>query len=268
MIVGHESAVRQLKAFLNPVTLLYGPKSVGKRTLAERLALWHKVKPFDYRFYSRLSVEHAREIRQFAATVPLSKFKLVVARIDGSSRESLNALLKLLEEPPPSIRFILIASQPTLPTVESRAAVFRLGYLSDAEVEKVLVEHLGWDQPNAAKVAPLAGGQIETARAAHELDVAKAPVVTLLKAASTGDRELLLNGLALLGNDQARLLERWATEARTANYKVFSPDDGYGLDNDVRSIDKLISIMQMGARPKIAAKLALLEIVEDRRVRA
>lgn len=54
-----------------------------------------------------------------------------------------NALLKILEEPPADTVFILTASDPRrlLPTIRSRAVVFRLGRLGDQEVRGFLAEH-------------------------------------------------------------------------------------------------------------------------------
>ena len=54
--------------------------------------------------------------------------------------EAANALLKFLEEPPPSTFVILTATDATqvLPTIRSRAALVRLNRLSDAEVEEFL----------------------------------------------------------------------------------------------------------------------------------
>jgi DNA polymerase-3 subunit delta' len=59
-----------------------------------------------------------------------------------SSPEAANALLKFLEEPPPSALIVLTTTEPTrvLPTIRSRAVPVRLGRLSTAEVEAALGE--------------------------------------------------------------------------------------------------------------------------------
>jgi DNA polymerase-3 subunit delta' len=60
--------------------------------------------------------------------------------VQEASPEAANALLKLLEEPPPGSIFILTTEEPRrlLPTVRSRAAAVRMGGLSDAEVKQFL----------------------------------------------------------------------------------------------------------------------------------
>jgi DNA polymerase III subunit delta' len=57
-----------------------------------------------------------------------------------SSQEAANALLKLLEEPPPGSLFILTTVDPSrlLPTMLSRAVPVRLGKLTDGEVREFL----------------------------------------------------------------------------------------------------------------------------------
>jgi DNA polymerase-3 subunit delta' len=60
-----------------------------------------------------------------------------------SSPEAANALLKLLEEPPPRSLFVLTTAEPglVLPTIRSRTVPVRLSRLSDAEVKEFLVEY-------------------------------------------------------------------------------------------------------------------------------
>jgi DNA polymerase-3 subunit delta' len=57
-----------------------------------------------------------------------------------SSPDAANALLKLLEEPPPGSLFLLTTADPRrlLPTVRSRAVPLRLGRLADADVREFL----------------------------------------------------------------------------------------------------------------------------------
>ena len=61
-----------------------------------------------------------------------------------ASPEAANALLKLLEEPPPGSVFVLTTVEPKrlLPTTLSRAVPVRLGRVTDAEVTEFLRSHL------------------------------------------------------------------------------------------------------------------------------
>ncbi len=58
----------------------------------------------------------------------------------ASSPEAANAFLKLLEETPPTVTFILTSSEPTslLPTIKSRVIAFRVPRLGDAELRQFI----------------------------------------------------------------------------------------------------------------------------------
>jgi DNA polymerase III subunit delta' len=82
----------------------------------------------------------------------------ILDEADRLSAEIQNALLKTLEEPPPSSSFILVTSRPEvlLPTVRSRCPMLRFGRLSIADVERLLRERHGLE-PAAAREAALVG---------------------------------------------------------------------------------------------------------------
>lgn len=73
---------------------------------------------------------------------------------------SQNALLKVLEEPPPGTAFVLATSRPDalLQTIRSRCPRVRFGTLSTAEVAALLVERHGLPEPEALAAAALGGG--------------------------------------------------------------------------------------------------------------
>src|SRR5215472_18061384 len=57
-------------------------------------------------------------------------------------KEAANSLLKVLEEPPPSVHILLLAENPSelLPTIRSRCALVRLGALPVEEIEMLLAD--------------------------------------------------------------------------------------------------------------------------------
>lgn len=57
-------------------------------------------------------------------------------------KEAANSLLKILEEPPPTVHILLLAENPgeLLPTIRSRCALVRLGALPPEELEVLLAE--------------------------------------------------------------------------------------------------------------------------------
>lgn len=80
-------------------------------------------------------------------------------RADEFNVQSQNALLKILEEPPAGVRFILTASSPAplLPTVRSRLFTVRVGFgTSRGSAEEILKSRPGISAPLAAKMAAFA----------------------------------------------------------------------------------------------------------------
>ena len=109
----------------------------------------------------------------------------------ASSPEAANALLKVLEEPPPDTWFVLTAAEPAslLPTIRSRLVQVRVRRLKAAEVARFLAEV---PQPplapaEARRRADLAAGSIGAALAAGAEDGDAAPEArALLEAAARG----------------------------------------------------------------------------------
>lgn len=78
-------------------------------------------------------------------------------------KEAANSLLKVLEEPPPFASIFLLAENPgeLLPTIRSRAVVYRLGALPTAEIEALLAERRGdLDPRQRALIARLSEGAV------------------------------------------------------------------------------------------------------------
>jgi DNA polymerase-3 subunit delta' len=78
-------------------------------------------------------------------------------------KEAANSLLKILEEPPAYAHIFLLAENPgeLLPTIRSRAGIFRLGALPSEEIEALLAaRRTDWKPKQRALVARLAEGAI------------------------------------------------------------------------------------------------------------
>ena len=161
--------------------LITGPEGVGKATLAYRFArsllagrsaadslgldpgdpVFRRVAASSHadlltiervfnektkRMKSQIAVEDVRRITGFMSLTPAEGGWRVVV-VDGAEElnpASANALLKILEEPPPRAILLLACAAPgrLLPTIRSRCRRLRLAPLGDAAMDQVLSRYL------------------------------------------------------------------------------------------------------------------------------
>jgi len=119
-----------------------------------------------------------------------------------------DALLKTLEEPPPSAIFILVSAYPDvlLQTVISRCRRLRFGPLSERDVARVLVERAGLDLVAAKALAAASGGSVARALAERVGDIGddRDAAMAVLAATRRGVGEQLKASAALAKNTSDR----------------------------------------------------------------
>ncbi len=89
-----------------------------------------------------ISIDKIREIRRVSAMKPMEGLRVVIiSDADTMNVQAANALLKILEEPPPAMHLILITSRVNalLQTIISRCQEIRFSALSDAEIAESLI---------------------------------------------------------------------------------------------------------------------------------
>lgn len=117
-----------------------------------------------------LSVAEIRDVVQAAARRPATgRWQIVVVEdADRLTEAAANALLKVVEEPPPRTVFLLCAPsvdpEDISVTLKSRCRHVPLAIAPAADIERVLVERDGIDRANAAWAASVCGGHIGRAK--------------------------------------------------------------------------------------------------------
>jgi DNA polymerase-3 subunit delta' len=133
---------------------------------ARRTDPWYPTNPNEP---TGIYVAHVQVIRRIAVARPAMGRRKVFIVGDAeslvpqeASPEAANALLKLLEEPPPDTTVILTASDvdALLPTIRSRLLSVRVLPLPIERLETFLRDERGIDNDQAARVARLAEGSI------------------------------------------------------------------------------------------------------------
>ena len=189
-VVGQDAAVARLRASARtPVHayLIVGPAGTGKLAAARSFAasllceedgcgvcdvcrrVLAEVHP-DLRVVQRegasMSIADAREVTRIAAQAPVeARRKVLVLDELHLVEEAGPALLKTIEEPPPSTFFVVLAEQvpPELVTIASRCARVDFGPVPAEVIEERLTAE-GVDPAAAALAAVSSGGRPERAR--------------------------------------------------------------------------------------------------------
>lgn len=111
------------------------------------------------------------QIRDLLSTLAMKPFSaehrvVIIDEAQALTPEAGNALLKVLEEPPPDTILILICIQKSdlLPTIVSRCRNIQFQPLSPEDLARLLSHHQGLAPEHARVIAGLAGGSYEKAR--------------------------------------------------------------------------------------------------------
>ncbi len=120
-----------------------------------------------------ISVEEVRELKKFLnlSAPDGGRRAVIIDAADEMNPNAANAILKMLEEPPARVTFLLIAHQPArlLPTIRSRCRSLPLHPLSPQDLADALTQ-AGVEVEDPQATAELAGGSVGTALRLVTLD--------------------------------------------------------------------------------------------------
>ena len=125
-----------------------------------------------------IKVEQIRELGEFMSmTAALSPWRVaVIDTVDELESSGANALLKMLEEPPPNTLFFLVSHAPgrLLPTIRSRCRRLDFTNLDDDAMTSILeAEAPALTRPQRQRIIAMSNGSAGRALAFAELDLAK-----------------------------------------------------------------------------------------------
>ena len=125
-----------------------------------------------------IKVEQIRDLGEFLSLTPaMSPWRVVIIdTLDDLEASGANALLKILEEPPPNTLFLLVSHAPgrLLPTIRSRCRRLDFQNLGDDAMTSVLEAYAPNLAPvERARIVTMSGGSAGRALAFAELGLAK-----------------------------------------------------------------------------------------------
>jgi DNA polymerase-3 subunit delta' len=194
---------------------------------------------------------------------------------DRLTPEAQNALLRLLEEPPPRVVLILITAQPAslLPTVLSRCQPLSFLPVEAAAVERHLLE-AGQPPEAAATAARLAGGRIGAAlRLASPASVdARERVLAILQRIEPGGRAAGIQGALQVADELKSTAVLWAQAEAAGEAPAESAESADQADGGRRATEAeyraaLPALLDLAAawfRDLLAAQAAGLDLAVHR----
>lgn len=145
------------------------PKS-AKESEKQQVLQMIKTAPFQLRLpwnKPQISIDAIRQLRRNLSlkTFDLQSRVIIIIDAHRMTPEATNALLKVLEEPPPKTHFLLISAEKDvlLPTIISRCQLVAMGALTDDEIEKALRSQNTEGVADLRLISRLAGGNLRRA---------------------------------------------------------------------------------------------------------
>src|SRR5690348_6787051 len=229
-----------------------GRSLVDARSHPDLFHLRRTLNPDTGRMRAEIAVDDVRELGAFMHMTPaMGQWRVaIVDSADEMNRNSANAVLKILEEPPPNAVLLIVAHAPgrLLPTIRSRCRRLSLQPLSEDIVVSLLGDYAPGTSPDErAALARLAEGSIGRA-----LELASAGSLALY-------REMVEVLSTLPDLDMARLhgfAERFARRGEEANADWRSLN--YLFDGWLKGLLREGAVGQ-GAAPVVAAERGLRE---------
>lgn len=177
-LVGQPQAVKVIRGFGGHIPrclLLYGPPGTGKTSTARVVARMAGVATdgWDYQEKNCGAVESptdmVRDIARDMTAAPLSGRKMMWVLDEmqtfSKSKGAQEALLKVLEDPPPHVMFALCTTDPKriLPTIRSRCVQIELFPVAEQELETLVKQIADQERMNVSerafhKIAIVANG--------------------------------------------------------------------------------------------------------------
>src|SRR5436305_1101251 len=122
-----------------------GRSLIDARSHPDLFHLRRTLNPDTGRMRAEISVDDVRDLGSFMHMTPaMGKWRVaIVDAADEMNRNAANAVLKVLEEPPPNAVLLIVAHAPgrLLPTIRSRCRRLALQPLGDETVIRLLGEH-------------------------------------------------------------------------------------------------------------------------------
>lgn len=256
-IYGHEEQVAYLMSLSPRNIFLWGPMSVGKRTILEKYIEVNHIT--DVVYVGTLTKDNISQI-SIESSVTTSSVRAIVFRLSTLTRGALERLLKVVEDAPESVIFLCHCVFEPKITLWSRFTVVKVGHLTDAQVSMILIR-LGYSTERAAELADLHTGNVYTSIELGKYSQAKPRALEALDLINKGDCITLDALYASWDDSNTKMLFDMALERITGRYRVSSDEELAQLTKQTAL--KILNRLDPQDRPRYVVRGALASIARE-----
>jgi DNA polymerase III delta prime subunit len=278
-VIGHEIVKKRFQNSLPFNLVLVGPVGIGKKRLASWIALQHAIS-FDILALEPVKsdkdekekgvgIGQIRAVGKFVSTRPYgSNYKIIVIDAGGMTDAAAQALLRMLEEAHPRVRFILTTSGSLPLTILSRCVKVQVSPLSDVEVLEVL-EMLGFTSDASKIAAKLAGGSVAAALDHLQNAERRRSVLSVLQLMITRRIAGVLPVVRTFTEAEVTEAINWFSDlllapfGRTSFYTMKELAIGVSLSPE--DIDKYLKLLRTPLKPSLKFAYMAVKMLEDKR---
>jgi len=248
----HKSQYEELRRFITesfvPV-LIIGAEGVGKKTLVRRV-LRDRFPTLSILDVQVLNIEASRQLkRDSIRKSPTTRVYLIDG--DHATVAAYNAILKLLEEPPADILYIITSSIVPIPTIVSRCRNLWIPPLMKDELIGVLNEK-GMSERTVAAIVPMANGSVAEALKVYTKYEEKRRLIPFIRALKEGDVQFVFTHTKTITKDDVYLMIELCDDVLLSTYGLINSDIASIVAISPLLLRRIKEALQGGSSPSIA----------------
>lgn len=229
----HHTTRRLCTAFIDDPhgsVLLYGGEGCGLLTLARAIGRQLDNQPENTMVITAdnsadITIDQIRQLYHDTRSARTDHLTVVIDDADRMNVPAQNAFLKLLEEPPSHVVFVMTSHAPhlLLPTIRSRVAAIEVRPIS-AEASRNMLQHLGVDDPTRqSQIMFLASGRPAGIAALVQDEThfqQRADLIRFARNVLQSTMYQRIIDLASVGNDRTAAIETMQTLGRIVQHNL------------------------------------------------
>ena len=271
-VIGHDNLLQRFSVGIPLNLVLVGPPGIGKLRLAlaiaQQFANTYDIMVIEPGDAAPVSIGKIREVGKFVAKHPFgSKYKIVVIDASGMPDAPVQALLRMLEEPPERARFILTTSGSLPLTILSRCIKVQVAPLSDPEVLQVL-ELLGFSGDLATVAARLSKGSVETALAHINNSGRRRKVLSVLQMILGGKLGAVIPAVRTWVEPDILETVRWFEDLLLVPYGVMSSythkELAIGASFTTEDVQSYLQLLRTPMKPSLKMVYMAIRVIENK----